>query len=99
MTTTDAMEDAIRDRKLNLMRIGGRTVGERRDGARVIEVFNPYTGKCIGTAVTFGNSRAGCYMFLHKNKFLPLSLLFLSCFYNITHIPLLYSCNKATINN
>ena len=49
MTTTDAMEDAIHDRKLNLMRIGGRTVGERRDGARVIEVFNPYTGKRIGS--------------------------------------------------
>ena len=49
MTSTHDMADAIRDRKLNLMRIGGRMVGDRRDVSRVIEVFNPYTGKRIGS--------------------------------------------------
>jgi putative phosphonoacetaldehyde dehydrogenase len=43
------MNEHIRDRQLHLMRIGGRTVGEGREGQRVIEVCNPFTGSRIGT--------------------------------------------------
>jgi putative phosphonoacetaldehyde dehydrogenase len=43
------MKDFIRDRQLHLMRIGGRTVGEGREGRRVIDVCNPFDGKRIGS--------------------------------------------------
>ena len=39
----------IRDKHLNSMRLMGRKVGAERSGARVIEVFNPYTEQIIGT--------------------------------------------------
>ncbi len=43
------IDQYIRDHQLNLMRIAGRKVGEGRSGDRAIEVFNPYSEKCIGT--------------------------------------------------
>ncbi|MDB5874904.1 MAG: aldehyde dehydrogenase [Ramlibacter sp.] len=39
----------IRDHALDAMRIAGKKVGAGRDGARAIEVFNPYTSGRIGT--------------------------------------------------
>lgn len=47
MTTTIA--DFIRAHALDRMRIGGRAVGDDRDGDRVIPVFNPYTAERIGS--------------------------------------------------
>src|SRR5688572_27391317 len=46
---TSSIAQYIRHQQLNQMRIAGRKVGEGRDGARVIEVFNPFTEECIGT--------------------------------------------------
>ena len=41
--------DFIRAHSLDRMRIGGRPVGDGRDGDRVIAVFNPYSGERIGS--------------------------------------------------
>ena len=43
------IEQYIRDHHLDQMRLAGRNIGADRAGDRVIPVFNPYTGKCIGT--------------------------------------------------
>ncbi len=43
------IEQYIRDHQLNAMRLAGLKVGADRTGDRAIEVFNPYTAKCIGT--------------------------------------------------
>jgi phosphonoacetaldehyde dehydrogenase len=46
---TGSIAQYIRDHHLDQMRIAGRKVGAGRDGARAIQVFNPFTEECIGT--------------------------------------------------
>ena len=43
------IEQFIKDKQLNAMRLGGRKVGAERTPERCIAVFNPYTGKPIGS--------------------------------------------------
>lgn len=43
------IDQFIRDNHLNAMRLLGAKVGGDRDGARAIDVFNPYTEQKIGT--------------------------------------------------
>ena len=43
------MNQFIRDNQLDAMRLAGRKVGAGREAARVIPVFNPYTGTQLGT--------------------------------------------------
>ncbi len=46
---TSPIPDFIRAHALDRMRIGGRAVGDGREGDRVIPVTNPYTGERIGS--------------------------------------------------
>ena len=43
------IEQFILDNQLNAMRLGGRKVGAERGSERSIAVFNPYSGKQIGS--------------------------------------------------
>ena len=43
------MNQFIRDKQLDAMRLAGRKVGAGREAARAIAVFNPYTGAQLGT--------------------------------------------------